>query len=79
MQIYNKQVNAERIHAQLEYVKLILAKVSFDRSLFEKELRKAVSVLLPHEVDDLRDWCYQKFGRLHSSVLNQCFLHECAS
>lgn len=79
MQIYNKQVNAERIHAQLEYVKLILAKVSFDQALFEKELRKALSVLLPHEVDELRKWCYHRFGYLYRSSLQTCFFHECAS
>jgi hypothetical protein len=77
MQIYNKQVNAKRIHAKLDYVKTILAKVSFDQSLFKKELKKAVPVLLPHEVDSLREWCYQRFGKMYASELNECFLHDC--
>ena len=34
----------------LEYAKTILLKVSFDRALFEKELRKAVRTLAPDEL-----------------------------
>lgn len=78
MQIYNKQVNHKRIHAQLDYVKTILAKVSFDQSLFKKELNKAICVLLPHEVDSLRQWCYHRFGQIHAPVLDECFVYNCA-
>lgn len=78
MQIYNKQVNHKRIHAQLDYVKTILAKVSFDRALFKKELQKAIRVLLPHEVDTLKKWCYSRFGRLYAPVLDECFVYNCA-
>jgi len=78
MQIYNKQVNAQRIHAQLDYVKTILAKVSFDQGLFKKELSKAIGILLPHEINSLRAWCYRRFGNLHSPVLDECFSYNCA-
>jgi hypothetical protein len=78
MQIYNKQVNAQRIHAQLDYVKTILAKVSFDQTLFRKELKKAIRVLLPHEVDLLREWCYRRFGQLYASILDECFAYNYA-
>ncbi|WPP48370.1 hypothetical protein [Catalinimonas niigatensis] len=74
MQINNKQVNGKRIHAQLDYVKLILAKVSFDQTLFKKELKKAIGILMPHEISYLKEWCYQRFGRIYASVLNECFL-----
>jgi hypothetical protein len=57
----------------LEYVKMILLKVSFNKALFEKELRKALMVLLPVEVPDFRAWCYQEFSRLYRAVLNQVF------
>lgn len=57
----------------LEYVKLILQKVSFDRFLFEKELRKAFTYLRPEEVESLRDWCYQHYVHQYASVLNNCF------
>jgi len=57
----------------LEYVKTILKKVSFDRGLFEKELLKAIRSLLVDEVMKLKEWCYRKFGKIHSAVLDRCF------
>ena len=57
----------------LEYFKTILSKVSFDRKLFEKELRKAIGALVPDEVEKLRLWCYEKFNHLYHSVLQTCF------
>ena len=57
----------------LEYVKTILQKVSFNRQLFEKELRKALASLVPNEVSKLKEWCYKKFGEVHQAILNSCF------
>lgn len=57
----------------LEYFKTILSKVSFDRNLFEKELRKAIKALVPDEVEKLRQWCYKKFHREYRLVLQSCF------
>ncbi len=57
----------------LEYAKTILEKVSFDRRLFEKELRKALTSLIKEEVQVLRAWCYEKFGQMYAVVLDQCF------
>ena len=57
----------------LDYVKLILTKVSFNRALFEKELRKALKMLLPDELPDFRTWCYQQFSRLYRRVLKRVF------
>ncbi|MBU2945938.1 hypothetical protein [Zobellia uliginosa] len=45
--------------AMLEYSKTVLKKVSFDTRLFIKELQKAVSMLLPEEVDELKLWLQQ--------------------
>ena len=39
--------------AMLEYTKTILDKVSFDVTLFCKEVQKAVKRLLPHELEEL--------------------------
>lgn len=58
----------------LEYVKTILQKVSFNRHLFEKELKKALASLVPQEVMKLKEWCYQKFGEVHEPILNRCFI-----
>jgi hypothetical protein len=40
----------------LEYSKLILAKVSFDKNLFQKEYRKAVRLLQETEKMQLNNW-----------------------
>lgn len=57
----------------LEYIKMILQKVSFDKSLFEKELKKAIAMLVPEEIKQLKSWCYEQFGRMYRVVLNRCF------
>lgn len=57
----------------LEYIKMILQKVSFDKSLFEKELKKAIAMLVPEELKQLKSWCYEQFGRMYRVVLNRCF------
>ena len=73
MHIYDKQVNADRRHAELDYAKLILVKVSFNQFLFEKELRKAIATLLPYEVKSLEEWCYLNFGDMYETTLQHCF------
>lgn len=57
----------------VEYVKMVLSKVSFDVSLFEKELFKALSDLLPAEVAELKNWCYSHFSQDLVPVLNKVF------
>ena len=57
----------------LEYFKTILKKVSFDRRLFEKELRKAIKSVLRDELSELKRWCYDNFGHLYENVLEEQF------
>ncbi len=57
----------------LDYVKTILSKVSFDPSLFEKELRKAIGSLLNNEIHELKAWCYRNYSKTHQPILNRCF------
>ena len=57
----------------LEYVKTILLKVSFDRALFEKELRKGYGWLEGEELRQLRQWCYEEFSGLYPRVLGRVF------
>ncbi len=45
--------------AMLEYTKTVLQKVSFDTRLFCKEVKKAISILLPEEVEELKQWLKQ--------------------
>jgi len=57
----------------LEYFKVILRKVSFDRSLFEKELKKAINRLIEPEITQLKLWCYHNFSVRYRIILNKCF------
>jgi hypothetical protein len=58
----------------LEYVKTVLSKVSFDSMLFEKELRKAFRLLEKEELQQLKQWCYEKFSDTYLLVLNRVFV-----
>ncbi len=58
----------------LNYVKKILTRVSFDARLFEKELRKAIKMLIAEEVQELRNWCYTNYGGQYETILNRCFV-----
>ena len=58
----------------LKYAKEVLSKVSFDRELFEKELLKAIKLLIPVELSELKEWCYKKFGHIYRSILDRCFV-----
>ena len=42
--------------AMLDYTKTVLNKVSFDVTLFCKEVQKAVQRLLPHEIEELKQF-----------------------
>ena len=44
--------------AMFNYTVEVLKKVSFDLQLFTKELTKALSRLLPHEIQELKIWFY---------------------
>jgi hypothetical protein len=61
------------VKKMLNYFKTVLAKVSFDAKLFEKELRKAIKTLVVEELQELRVWCYATFGN-HEAILNRCFV-----
>ena len=40
--------------AMFDYTKTVLQKVSFDTTLFCKEVQKALQRLLPYEIDELK-------------------------
>ncbi|WP_295181896.1 hypothetical protein [uncultured Christiangramia sp.] len=59
--------------AMFEYTKTILDKVSFDPSLFCREVKKAIDRLLPHEIDELRLWILALTKQ--NPELNQCLIY----
>ena len=59
--------------AMLEYTKTILDKVSFDVTLFCKEVQKAVKRLLPHELKELEDYI---MSLIHQNPeLDKCLIY----
>ena len=57
----------------LDYIKLILEKVSFDPFLFEKELRKNTKELIKDDFNELKDWCFKNFGTQYNHILERHF------
>ncbi|MEH0158158.1 hypothetical protein V6R21_29090 [Limibacter armeniacum] len=57
----------------LEYSKTILEKVSFDQTLFEKELSKAIDLLTEDEAIKLKKWCQTKFDFFNELSLEESF------
>jgi hypothetical protein len=60
----------------LDFTKKILEKVSFDRDLFSKELKKAVSLLKVKEAVALYSWCLINFGDQYRDTIVQIFAEE---
>ena len=58
--------------AMFEYTKTVLSKVSFDASLFCKEVEKAVKRLLPYELEELRIFIQQLINQ--NPELNKCLV-----
>ncbi len=56
-----------------ELSKNILEKVSFDKSLFRKELTKAVKWLKPEEKALLMIWCLTTFGHQYKDVIHEVY------
>jgi len=53
----------------LDLSKKILTKVSFDKSLFRKELTKAYNLLVWEEKTMLKFWCLSTFGYQYRDVI----------
>ncbi len=59
--------------AMFDYTKAVLSKVSFDVNLFCKELKKALTRLLPHEIEELRIWINELIKE--KPQLNRCLIY----
>jgi len=58
----------------LDLTKKILKKVSFDASLFQKELNKALKWITDaEEVKKFRKWCVTEFGSLYPVIIEKAF------
>jgi len=59
--------------AMLDYTKTVLNKVSFDTTLFCKEVKKALSRLLPYEIEELKVFIQSLVQQ--NPELNQCLVY----
>lgn len=57
----------------LEFSKQVLQKVSFDRHLFNKELKKSIAWIRKEERMIFKTWCIATFGHLYSDVIAEAF------
>jgi hypothetical protein len=53
--------------------KKILEKVSFDKTLFQKELGKAIKWIQPNEKTLLKVWCLATFGHQYQQEIMEVF------
>ena len=60
----------------LEFCKSVLSKVSFDRALFAKELKKSVRWLKKSEIQNLKDWCLNRYGEVYADVILSTFSNQ---
>jgi hypothetical protein len=59
--------------AMFEYTKTVLNKVSFDATLFCREVKKAVARLLPYEIEELKIFIQSLIQQ--NPELNQCLIY----
>ena len=59
--------------AMFEYTKTVLKKVSFDATLFCKEVQKAMKRLLPYEIEELRIFIQSLIKQ--NPELDQCLIY----
>ncbi|WP_347925139.1 hypothetical protein [Pontimicrobium sp. SW4] len=59
--------------AMFEYTKTVLNKVSFDATLFCRELEKALQRLLPYEIEELKIFINSLIQQ--NPELNKCLIY----
>jgi hypothetical protein len=57
----------------LEYQKLILKKVCFDKKLFERELKKTLKWINPIQKKDFEQWVEKEFLHIHPIIIKGVF------
>ena len=57
----------------LEFCKKVLLKVGHNRESFARELGKAVRILQPIEIKQLKAWCRVQFAPAYSDIIRGAF------
>ncbi|MBK8807311.1 MAG: hypothetical protein IPO21_11970 [Bacteroidales bacterium] len=59
-----------------EYTKTVLLKLSFDRTLFKKELEKSLMYLDAHEIGKLKIWLETNFNSKFHDDIHELFYYK---
>jgi hypothetical protein len=57
----------------LELQKFVLQRVCDDARLFKKELIKSLQWLGTTDIDRLKQWVWNEFGKTHSEIIKEVF------
>lgn len=60
----------------LEFCQLVISKVSFDKTLVIKEIRKSVKLLSHSDLALFQIWCYREFGKFYRQDLDLIFIRN---
>jgi replication initiation and membrane attachment protein DnaB len=60
----------------LEQTKVVLSNVSFDFSLFRKELLKAIKWLNSTEIETLKQWCFENFSEKYKEIASEILIPQ---
>jgi len=73
LEVPDKEPKKQTLQGMFELSKQVLQKVSFDRSLFKKELGKAINWIKSDERLLLKAWCLASFGHLYKDMILEAF------
>jgi hypothetical protein len=68
-----------KIKVMLELQKFVLTHVREDVQLFKKELIKSILWLDTPDLEKLKEWVWNEFGRTHADVIREVFVRVKAS
>lgn len=57
----------------LDLCKKVLLRVSPNKALFARELKKSIRHLTGEDLKALKAWCHQRFQHLHSDLIESSF------
>lgn len=57
----------------LDFAKIVLNGVSFDRFLFSKELGKIIKWSDCNDIEEIKNWCDTTYGSLYKDIIRKCF------
>ncbi len=57
----------------IEYAKVVLPGMVFNRHIFKKELKKCIAWMTPAELGEFREWCFRMFYPRYPEVLEELF------